>query len=149
MALPIAVPQKGSDSFSNPLYRQVGALCWRQTETGKEVLLVTSSSGRWIIPKGWPMSGKTALEAVQIEAWEEAGVKRAKGKDKIFGHYLAVKRTTAGDEIPGVVDVYALRVLKTVKDYPEVHKRARQWLPLEEAAQLVDEDGLRQLILSL
>ena len=42
---------------------------------GREVLLVTSSNGRWILPKGWPIDGMTASEAAQQEAWEEGGVK--------------------------------------------------------------------------
>lgn len=39
------------------------------------VLLLTScETGRWVIPKGWPMKGKKPLEAAAQEAWEEAGV---------------------------------------------------------------------------
>ena len=37
---------------------QNGALCWRATGTGIEVLLITSrDTGRWVIPKGWPIAG--------------------------------------------------------------------------------------------
>ena len=40
-----------------------------------QVLLVTSrGSGRWILPKGWPMDGKTPAASAAQEAWEEAGV---------------------------------------------------------------------------
>ncbi len=40
-----------------------------------EILLVTSrETGRWVIPKGWPMKGKSGSEAAAREAFEEAGV---------------------------------------------------------------------------
>ena len=54
---------------------QVGALCWRLHKWRVQVLLVTSrDTGRWVLPKGWPMAGKTAEAAAAREAWEEAGV---------------------------------------------------------------------------
>jgi 8-oxo-dGTP pyrophosphatase MutT (NUDIX family) len=50
-----------------PIYRaQVGALPVRGKAGAYEVLLVTSrESGRWIIPKGWPMRGKKDHEAAR------------------------------------------------------------------------------------
>ena len=40
-----------------------------------QVLLVTSrDTGRWVIPKGWPMPDRTPEAAAAREAWEEAGV---------------------------------------------------------------------------
>ena len=57
---------------------QIGALYLRQTKRHTEVLLVKSSRGRWIIPKGWPMDGLTEAQAAKVEAWEEAGVDKGK-----------------------------------------------------------------------
>ena len=57
---------------------QVAALCFRETDTGKDVLLITSrGTGRWIVPKGWPIDGMGGSEAALREAWEEAGVREA------------------------------------------------------------------------
>jgi ADP-ribose pyrophosphatase YjhB (NUDIX family) len=44
---------------------QTGALPWRLApKNGIEVLLVTGRrSGKWTIPKGWPMPGKSLAEA--------------------------------------------------------------------------------------
>ena len=55
---------------------QTGALPWRLTQSSKpEVLLVTGRrSGRWMIPKGWPMIGKSLAAAAEREAFEEAGI---------------------------------------------------------------------------
>ena len=58
------------------LPKQTGALPWRKT-SGKdlEVLLVTGRrSGVWMIPKGWPIRGKSLAKAAAQEAFEEAGV---------------------------------------------------------------------------
>ncbi|TIX93947.1 MAG: NUDIX hydrolase, partial [Mesorhizobium sp.] len=56
--------------------RQVAAIPFRLSEHGNvEVMLVTSiSTMRFIVPKGWPMKGKSGRKAATIEAQEEAGV---------------------------------------------------------------------------
>jgi hypothetical protein len=73
--------QKAWSELLSPFLRrpkrlQVAALCYKQANDtdDKEILLVTSrDTGRWIIPKGWPIDGKNASEAALQEAWEEAG----------------------------------------------------------------------------
>src|SRR3546814_3720198 len=58
------------------ILEQVGALPFRRSADGVlEVMLITSrDTGRWIIPKGWPMEGRSGPSAAQQEAFEEAGV---------------------------------------------------------------------------
>lgn len=64
---------------------QYGALCWRLKDGKPQVLLITSRrSGRWVLPKGWPMDGLSGPEAALTEAWEEAGV-RGKVKPDCLG----------------------------------------------------------------
>ena len=46
-----------SPMLRRPSALQLAALCWRRGKKGIEVLLVTSSQGRWILPKGWPIDG--------------------------------------------------------------------------------------------
>ena len=54
---------------------QYAALPYRLGRDGLEILLITSrGSGRWIIPKGWPMAGLSPSQAAALEALEEAGV---------------------------------------------------------------------------
>ena len=63
--------------LQRPKRLQVAALCYRRDGDSKEVLLVTSrGTGRWILPKGWPIDGLDAGEAALQEAWEEAGVRK-------------------------------------------------------------------------
>ncbi len=55
---------------------QFAALPWRLTEGGiREILLLTSSeTRRWVIPKGWPMKKRKPPEVPRQEAYEEAGL---------------------------------------------------------------------------
>ena len=54
---------------------QYGCLPWRRVGDAVEVMLITSrGTGRWVIPKGWPMVGVSGAESAAQEALEEAGV---------------------------------------------------------------------------
>ena len=129
-----------------PPVLQLAALCHRETDKGREVLLVTSSHGRWILPKGWPIEGKTGGETALQEAWEEAGVKSGKVDKAPVGTYPTIKRTDNGPELPCEMTVYAVKVKDVANDYPEAHRRDRRWVSLDEACELVDDDGLRDIL---
>ncbi|TNC74626.1 NUDIX hydrolase [Rubellimicrobium roseum] len=143
------LPTHHRSRYTEPRFVQLAALCWRKGAEGPEVLLVTSSTGRWILPKGWPIQGKSPAEAALTEAWEEAGVSRGKASRKPVGSYIAIKRTGAGDDLPCVHRVYAIKVQQAVDDYPEAHRRDRIWVTPEKAARMVDEDGLREILRNL
>ncbi len=145
MGLPQALPPR---RHTEPRFTQLAALCWRKGENGPEVLLVTSSSGRWILPKGWPIEGKSPSEAALTEAWEEGGVTRGKASRKPVGSYMAIKRTVQGDDVPCLHRVYAIKVRNVADDFPEAHRRDRAWVSPEQAARMVDEDGLRDILRS-
>lgn len=135
---------------TEPRLVQLAALCLRKGEDGgTEVLLVTSSSGRWILPKGWPMLGKSPARAALTEAWEEGGVARGKASRKPVGAYVATKRTTEGDDLPCLHKVFAIKVREARDDYPEAHRRDRVWVSPDRAAEMVDEDGLRDILRGL
>jgi 8-oxo-dGTP pyrophosphatase MutT (NUDIX family) len=77
---------------------------------GFEFLLITSrETGRWIVPKGWPMKGKKPHACAAREALEEAGVKGKIDKSAI-GCYRYVKRLSNNASAPCIVDVYPLMV---------------------------------------
>ena len=128
---------------------QVGALCLREGKKGVEVLLVKSSRGRWIIPKGWLMDGLTDAEAAKLEAWEEAGVAKGKVSKAPIGGYITEKRFDDGRVVPCHVSVYRIDVKTMVKDYPEARLRKRKWFSLKKAAKKADDVGLRALLKSL
>jgi 8-oxo-dGTP pyrophosphatase MutT (NUDIX family) len=130
---------------------QVAALCTRGggADGAPEVLLVTSrGTGRWILPKGWPIQGRSLAEAAAVEAWEEAGV-RGRAEAEPLGSYAAEKVVANGTGLPCRVQVYRLPVEELAEEFPEAHQRRRRWVPAVIAAELVREPELRELLLRL
>lgn len=125
---------------------QVAALC-RDPATGRILMITSRGTGRWIIPKGWPMTGRSLIGAALQEAWEEAGVRAAAGPDLGIYHYD--KMQDHGFAIPVEVRVFLADVTDLADDYPEAGKRTRRWFTPPEAAELVAEPELSALILGL
>jgi 8-oxo-dGTP pyrophosphatase MutT (NUDIX family) len=128
---------------------QYGAVCWRMHRNKVEVLLITSrDTGRWVIPKGWPMSDRSASEAAATEAWEEAGV-RGDVSTGSLGLFSYDKVTGPKKCFACQVEVFALRVAALHTDFPERKQRRRKWFAVEKAARKVNEPELRQLLKDL
>ena len=125
---------------------QVGALCLRAGKDGPEVLMVKSSRGRWILPKGWPMDGHTDAQTAKIEAWEEAGVEKGKVGKSPIGGYVTEKRFDDGRVATCHVNVYRIDVKQMTKTYPEATLRKRKWMSLKKAAKKADDIGLQALL---
>ncbi|PID36147.1 MAG: NUDIX hydrolase [Rhodobacterales bacterium] len=133
--------------IQRPRQLQVAALCYRKEGGRKEVLLITSrGTGRWILPKGYLMAGKSAAEAARIEAWEEAGVRPAKVSEEPVGEYTYLKRDDDGVGAPYSAQVYPIKVKQLEDDFPERGQRKRQWIAPEKAAELVAEKDLQALL---
>ena len=125
---------------------QFAALCYRMSNGKPEILLITSRrSGRWIIPKGWPMDGMTPSASAAQEAWEEAGVV-GKTRDICLGLYSYDKFQDAEYAFPCLAMVYPVRVKSLARDFPEKHQRRRKWYSLKKAAMLVSEPELSRII---
>ena len=131
------------------MIRQTGALPWRIGADRKpEVLLVTGKrSNRWIIPKGWPMVGKSLATAAQIEAFEEAGVEGTVDPQPLGT--LAHVKSTAFGSINAEILVHALKVEQELTNWPEKNVRKRRWFPVKDALASVDSKELRDLIAGL
>jgi 8-oxo-dGTP pyrophosphatase MutT (NUDIX family) len=133
-------------SPGQPPRLQVAALCWRRSAKGVRVLLITSrDTGRWVIPKGWPMRHRTEPEAAAREAYEEAGL-RGEISPRSLGVYTYLKRLDAGRFIPCVVRVYPLEAREELREFPETGQRRAKWLEPERAAARVDEHDLAAMI---
>ena len=132
--------------FRRPPALQLAALCHRKTKKGVEVLLITSSNGRWIIPKGWPIDGMSAAEAAQQEAWEEGGVRASDVDATLLDTIQTTKTYDTGLTIPCETKIYELPVTEIANDYPEAHKRDRIWVSPAKAAEMVDDVKLKSLL---
>ncbi len=136
--------------FLRPRRVQFAALCTRSRDAQTEVLLITSrDTGRWIIPKGWPIDGLSGSETALQEAWEEAGVQDADASDDPIGYYSYDKKLDNGSLQPVLTSVYRVRVTKTSDTFPEAHERERSWVSPQVAAERVQEPELRDLLLNL
>jgi 8-oxo-dGTP pyrophosphatase MutT (NUDIX family) len=130
-------------------YPQIGAVCWRLKNSKIEVLLVTSrDTGRWVIPKGWPMAGLPPHEAAVIEAWEEAGVEGCAAPLPL-GQFYYEKLHAAKPAQTCEVTVYPLRVKRLADTFPEAAQRRRKWFSAQKAAKQVAEAGLAALFLHM
>jgi 8-oxo-dGTP pyrophosphatase MutT (NUDIX family) len=120
---------------------QYATLPWRRAGQLEIMLITSRETKRWVIPKGWPMDGRTNSESAAQEAYEEAGIKGSTTKESL-GFFEYQKRGKGQLR----VDVFAMRVTEVLDQWPEAHERTRQWFPSETAAGLVDEPQLAALI---
>jgi 8-oxo-dGTP pyrophosphatase MutT (NUDIX family) len=124
---------------------QYAALPFRRSD-GLQVLLLTSrDTGRWVLPKGWPMSGKDPAAAAKREALEEAGVV-GRIANRPIGTFHYPKRLADGAIVTCEVHVYPLEVERQRTRWREQRQRAQRWFTPQEAAQAVQEAELAALL---
>ena len=97
---------------------QFAVLPWRRAE-GLEIMLVSSrETGRWVLPKGWPMKGIKPHKSAAREALEEAGIQ-----------------------------IFSFEVEREHKSWLEKNERTRKWFAVSDAAEAVEEPELREAII--
>lgn len=127
-------------------HRQCAALPLRETEGGLELLLITSrETHRWVLPKGWAEDGLTGSELACKEAFEEAGI-LGRASQAAVGSYGYLKRLKDGSRRLCEVAVFPMTVERELEDWPERRERRRRWFRLDEAAALVAEEDLADLL---
>lgn len=126
--------------------RQIAALVWRKAGKKPEILLITSRiSGHWLLPKGWPVEGKSDAESALQEAFEEAGVWGG-CDDHPVGSYGYQKLLSGGAALHCTVDVFAVEAVGVLAHWPEREQRRREWVSLSEAAARVMEPDLAEFL---
>jgi 8-oxo-dGTP pyrophosphatase MutT (NUDIX family) len=126
---------------------QFAALPWRIGKSGtREILLLTSrETHRWVIPKGWPMKGRKPAEVASQEAYEEAGLIGQVVGNRPLGNFHYEKRL-AKKAILCEVRVFLFRVERQLDEWPEKSERETKWVDAKEAAALVEEGALAEII---
>lgn len=126
------------------IFPEAGAIPYRLNGKTIEVLLISTSSGKnMTIPKGLIDPGFTAVETVLNESYEEAGVQ---------GRVLKPRLGKYGFKKWGgrcAVEVFAMKVTKLLKKWPENITRRRVWADYREASRQVKYPELGGLILKL
>ena len=120
------------------LVEQSGVIPYRIINGQIEVMLITSSgSKRWVIPKGLIEPDMTSQDSAAKEAWEEAGV-LGQVFPNLMGIYEYYKSGCTWQ-----VDVFLLQVETVLDNWPEAYKRKRQWVSIPKAIKRVDEPDLK------
>lgn len=136
------------DCDKRDMRSQFAALCFRMRQGKPEVLMITTrGTGRWIIPKGWPMPGRTPADAALIEAWEEAGV-QGRVYDQCLGVFSYSKELHPTRDLPCLALVYPVKVKALAAKYPEKDHRSRKWMRPKRAAEKVAEPELAHILLN-
>ncbi|MFZ4687351.1 MAG: NUDIX hydrolase, partial [Hyphomonadaceae bacterium] len=101
---------------------QSGVVPFRVDPAGRVwVMLITNRRGDWIVPKGMIESNKTPQQSALNEALEEAGILGAIEGPSIGGYsYLKY-------DVPCRVELYAMRVERTLNRWLEQDERERDW----------------------
>jgi len=125
---------------------QYAALPFRIEASQVWILLITSrGTQRWVVPKGWPMTGLKPQEAAATEAAEEAGI-IGEVEDRPAGSYRSDKRLKGEASMSVEVIVFPFRVQAQAEDWKEQHQRRFEWFRYQKAATLVAEPALRHII---
>ena len=126
---------------------QYGVIPFRPAGDGEiEILLITSrETRRWVVPRGNPIDGLSPPLSAAQEAFEEAGIFGDVEIDPI-GRYRYDKRRPSGDIDQMEVELFPMRVVEILDEWPEKAQRERRWFSQQEAAGAVAEADLAALI---
>jgi 8-oxo-dGTP pyrophosphatase MutT (NUDIX family) len=148
MALPLLIrkwrdrliPARGADA----VIRQSGAIPYRLVDGKLTVLMVTSRrTGRWIFPKGGLDDGVMPWVVAAQEAFEEAGVE-GEVETTPIGAYRDVKLVGLR-RVAIEVDLYPLRLLRELDEWPEQRDRKRNWVVLPDAMRMLSNPRMSEL----
>lgn len=137
----------GTDQRPRPAYyyTQSCTVPYRKTESGLEVMIISSSSGKhWTLPKGIVDPGKTAQVSAATETLEEAGLK-GQISETPLGTYAVQKW-----DYPCTVTVYPMEVTEQLPDteWLENHRK-RAWVSVEEAVDRLHVSDLATVVQNL
>lgn len=101
----------------------------------KVLLIQSTRRAGWVLPKGGWETDESIHEAACREAWEEAGIECTVQKDlgKIPDKRSPGQLTP--DAPKAMFHFFEVKVDKEANEWPEKHKRGRQWMSYQQAKQ--------------
>src|SRR3546814_19828018 len=116
---------------------QIAALPYRFGGPGMdgptEILLITSrGTGRWVIPKGNPLTGMPLPASAAVGAEEEAGVIGAVCPTPL-GSYQYSKRRANGASVLLALEVFPIAVTRELGEWRDTEESDRRWFPISNA----------------
>lgn len=99
------------------------------------VLMIQSTGGGWVLPKGgWETDEALAQQAACREAWEEAGVICTVHKDLGLIPDMRPSSVLTSSAPKASYQFFEVTVDREEDQWPEMHKRKRQWVTYAQAA---------------
>ena len=100
-----------------------------------QVLLISSTSRTaWVLPKGgWETDETSAQAAACREAWEEAGIEVKVHKELGLIEDWRKPEQLTSHAPRAAYRFFEATVEKVEMEWPEMHKRTRQWMTYEQA----------------
>jgi len=113
--------------------KQVAAVCYRMRKGGVEFLLVQTSGGRWIFPKGGVEPGMTHAQSAALEAFEEAGV-HGRMERMPFARFNRRKPETSAQKPTRPDDAVTAHLCEVARlETPQESRRNPTWFSIEKA----------------
>jgi len=110
------------------------------------VLLLTSRRrGRWVIPKGWPISKLSPAASAMQEVYEEAGIEGLILHRVPIGRYR-YRKSDRREIGPITVQVFLMEMKRQLDEWPEQAERRVRWVRPDRAAAMVEEPELALLL---
>jgi diphosphoinositol-polyphosphate diphosphatase len=101
----------------------------------KVLMIQSAGPGGWVLPKGgWETDEATPQQAACREAWEEAGVVCTIQRDLGIIPDMRPPSLVTLHAPKASYHFFEVRVDKEESQWPEMHKRKRQWVPYATAA---------------
>jgi len=102
---------------------------------GLEVLLITTKSKKWGLPKGNMIRKLGPSRTALVEAYEEAGIAGKVSKEMI----QCMHKNTC-------LYLFPMLVTKVYSSWPEESKRSRKWVKLSKATKIIGRKELRRAL---
>ncbi|KEF57865.1 uncharacterized protein A1O9_05786 [Exophiala aquamarina CBS 119918] len=134
------VSRSGSDNqrYGSKGERLVAGIVPLSSDKSRVLLIQSTRRSGWVLPKGgWELDEPTASAAACREAWEEAGILCKVERD--LGHILDTRPTGALSKNAPKASYHFFEATVTEErsEWPEKHKRTRQWYAYSQAVQLL------------
>lgn len=115
--------------------RLVAGIVPLSADKTKVLMIQSAGPGGWVLPKGgWELDEPTAQQAAQREAWEEAGVICTVQRDLGVIPDMRPAALLTSTAPKASYQFFEAIVSREETQWPEMHKRKRQWVTYTQAA---------------
>ncbi|MCJ1372895.1 hypothetical protein MMC20_004121 [Loxospora ochrophaea] len=127
---------RGNPGYSPQGERLVAGVVPLSADKTKVLLIQSTRRGGWVLPKGgWETDEANAQDAAKREAWEEAGIVCTVQRDLGKINEMRPASQLSPSAPKALYQFYEVNVSREEAQWPEMNKRARQWMAYQQAAQ--------------